>query len=138
MFKILLYLSDFGLVFFGRGADLPDPVISLVRVSADRPPLDCSPILCLSYSLRTTSDREGGGWNVTGALIGAGSCFESLLLFLRRVDVEFFLSRIENKRFRMLALFLTRVLYRRGMLSKNRNVLCTYYTGFGLFVSFIV
>lgn len=108
LFKILPYLSDFGLVFFGLGADLPGPVVSLVRVSADRPLLDCSSILCLSYSLRTTSDREGGGWNVTGVLIGAGSCFESLLLFLRRVEVEFFLSTIEIKRLRMLAQFFTK------------------------------
>lgn len=91
------YLSDLGLVFFCLGADLPGAVNSLGRVSADSPPLDCSSILCLSYSRRTTSDREGGGWNVTGALIGVGSCFESVLLFLRRVDVEFFLSKIKRK-----------------------------------------
>ena len=91
------YLSDLGLIFFCLAADLAVAVNSLGRASADSPPLDCSSILCLSYSRRTTSDREGGGWNVTGALIGVGSSFESVLLFLRRVDVEFFLSTIKRK-----------------------------------------
>lgn len=94
-----LYLSDLGLVFFCLGADLAPAVNSLGRASADSPPLDCSPILCLSYSLRITSDREGGGWNVTGALIGVGSSCESVLLFLRREDVGFFLSTIKRKRY---------------------------------------
>ena len=84
------YLSDLGLVFFCLGADLDAVLDSLGRVSADIPPPDCSPILCLSYSRRTTSGRDGGGWNVTGAFIGAGSSLESVLVFLR--PVEFFLS----------------------------------------------
>lgn len=96
--EIVSYLvSDLGLVFFCLGADLPCPVSSLVRVSADTPLLDCSSILCLSYSRRKTSDREGGGWNVTGTLIGPGSCFASGLLLLRPLDVEFFLSIFEIK-----------------------------------------
>lgn len=93
--KILYLVSDFGLVFFCLGADLPGPTNSLFRVSADSPLLDCSSILCLSYSRLSTSDREGGGWNVTGALIGPGSCFSSCLLLLRRVEVEFLVSAIK-------------------------------------------
>ena len=93
------YLSDLGLVFFCLGADLAVAANSLGCASADSPPLDCSSILCLSYSRRTTSDREGGGWNVTGAFIGVGSSFESALLFLRPVDVEFFLSKFKRRRF---------------------------------------
>ena len=94
--KRLLYLvSDFGLVFFCLCADLPGPTNSLFRVSADSPLLDCSSILCLSYSRLSTSDREGGGWNVTGALIGPGSCFSSCLLLLRRVEVESLVSAIK-------------------------------------------
>ena len=91
------YLSDLGLVFFCLGADLDAALDSLGRVSADIPPPDCSPILCLSYSRRTTSGREGGGWNVTGAFIGAGSSLESVLVFLR--PVEFFLSKFKRRRF---------------------------------------
>jgi len=64
----------------------------MFRVSADSPLLDCSSILCLPYSRLSTSDREGGGWNVTGALIGPGSCFSSCLLLLRRVEIEFLIS----------------------------------------------
>lgn len=93
--KLLYLVSDFGLVFFCLGADLPGPANSLFRVSADSPLLDCSSILCLSYSRLNTSDREGGGWNVTGALIGPGSCFSSCLLLLRRVEVEFLVSAIK-------------------------------------------
>ena len=66
-------------------------------VSADTPLLDRSSVLCLSYSRRNTSDREGGGWNVTGVLIGPGSCFASDLLLLRWAVEEFFLSVIKIK-----------------------------------------
>ena len=92
------YLSDLGLLFFCLGAFLPDPVSSLIRVSAVCPLLDCSSILCLSYSRRKTSDRDGGGWNVTGVFISPGSCFESVLLLLRRVDEAFFLPRLKIDR----------------------------------------
>ena len=98
------YLSDLGLVFFCLGADLDAALESLGRVSADIPPPDCSPILCLSYSRRTTSGREGGGWNVTGAFIGAGSSLESVLVFLR--PVEFFLSKFKRRFYIFLSPFL--------------------------------
>ena len=89
------YLSDLGLLFFSLDAFLPDPVSSLLRISTVCPLLDCSSILCLSYSRRKTSDRDGGGWNVTGVFISPGSCFESVLLLLRRVDEAFFSPRLK-------------------------------------------
>lgn len=92
-------VSDLGLDLFCLGADFPCPGSSLVRESTVTPPLDCSSTLCLSYSRRNTSDREGGGWNVTGKLTGTGSCFVSDLLPLRRAEVAFFLSvLITNKK----------------------------------------
>ena len=93
--QVRSYLSDLGLLFFSLDAFLPDPVSSLLRISTLCPLLDCSSILCLSYSRRKTSDRDGGGWNVTGVFISPGSCFESVLLLLRRVDEAFFLPRLK-------------------------------------------